>query len=104
MTPCCSSLRWGAELSRAAPGGSGPSCLVLFFACFLARPFASQRGLHALLLARLQVKGVSLDLLDNVFLLYLALEPAQSVLEGFSLLKSHFCQTYTPPDSSRWTE
>jgi hypothetical protein len=30
--------------------------------------------------------------------LYLALEAAQSILEGFPLLKSHFCQTETPPD------
>jgi hypothetical protein len=36
--------------------------------------------------------------------LHLALEAAQSVLEGFPLLKSHFCQTDTPPNPSGWTE
>jgi hypothetical protein len=36
--------------------------------------------------------------------LHLALEPPQSVLEGFSLLKSDFCQTDTPPNPSGWTE
>ena len=78
--------------------------LVLFLARLLAGSLASQRSLHALLLAGLQVKGVALDLLDNVFLLHLALKAAQSVLEGFALLKPNFCQTYTPPDSSGWTE
>jgi hypothetical protein len=70
---------------------------ILFLTCFLARPLASQRGFHALLLARFEVKGVSLDLLDDVFLLHLALKAAKSVFEGFSLLQSNFRQTrYTP--------
>ena len=47
---------------------------------------------------------MALYLLDNIFLLHLALEAAQSILEGFALLKSYVCQPYTPPDSSRWTE
>jgi hypothetical protein len=47
---------------------------------------------------------VALNLLDNVFLLHLALEAAQSVLEAFALLKSYFCQTDTPPNPSGWTE
>ena len=78
--------------------------LVLFLARFLACSLASQRGLYTLLLAGLQVKGVTLHFLNDVFLLYLSLETAQSVLEGFTLLKPYFCQTDTPPDSSRWTE
>jgi hypothetical protein len=36
--------------------------------------------------------------------LHLALETAQSVLEGLALLKSYFCQTDTPPNPSGWTE
>ena len=47
---------------------------------------------------------MALYLLDNIFLLHLALEAAQSILEGLALLKSYVCQPYTPPDSSRWTE
>jgi len=95
----------GARLSRAAPGRSGPLLLlVLFFASLLAGSFASECGLHTLFLAGLQVKGVALDLLDNVFLLHLALEATQSILEGFALLKPNFCQTDTPPNSSGWTE
>jgi len=45
---------------------------------------------------------VPLDLLDNVFLLHLAFEPAQSVFEGFTLLQSDFSQSTTPPNSPGW--
>jgi hypothetical protein len=43
-------------------------------------PFPGKRFFRAPLLARLQVKGVSFDLLNNVFLLNLALEAAESGL------------------------
>jgi hypothetical protein len=78
--------------------------LILLFACFLTGSLASESGLDALFFAGLQVEGVALDLLDNVFLLHLAFEAAQSVLEGLALLKSYFCQTDTPPNPSGWTE
>lgn len=40
---------------------------------------------------------MTLDLLDDVFLLHLALETSESVLEGLALLKSYFRQlNYTP--------
>jgi hypothetical protein len=77
---------------------------VLFLARFLTSSLARESGFDTLFLAGLQVEGVAFDLLDNVFLLHLALEAAQSVFEGFSLLKSYFCQTDTPPNSSGWTE
>jgi hypothetical protein len=32
--------------------------------------------------------------------LYLTLEPPKRVFEGFTLLKSNFCQRTTPPNSS----
>ena len=88
----------GARSSRAAPGRSGPLLpLILFFACLFSRSFTRQRSLHTLFFAGLQVEGVSLDLLNDVFLLHLALEAAESILEGFPLLKPYFCQTrYTP--------
>jgi len=90
-----------ARLSRAAPGKERLfTALVLFFPCFFASSLTRQRCFHTLLLARFQVKGVALYLLDDVFLLNLAFKPAQSILEGFSLLKPNFCQTDTPPDSS----
>jgi len=90
----------GARLSRAAPGRSGPLLLVLFLARFFTGSLASQRGFNPLFFAGLQVEGVTLDLLDDVFLLHLAFKATKSILEGFTLLKSNFCQTYTPPDSS----
>ncbi len=43
---------------------------------------------------------MTLNLLDDVFLLYLALETAQRILEGLSLLESDFGQRPTPPNSS----
>ena len=78
--------------------------LVLLFASLFSCSLASESSFHALLLAGLQVKGVALDLLNDVFLLHLPLKAAKSVLEGFSLLKSNFCQTDTPPNPSGWTE
>src|SRR5579864_1086737 len=67
----------GARSSRAAPGRSGPFMrLILFFACLFPSALTSQRCFYTLFFAGLQVEGVALDLLDNVFLLHLALEPA----------------------------
>lgn len=95
----------GVQIEQGRPGRERPfAASILFFTCFLASPLARESSLYAFLLAWLQVEGVALNLLDNVFLLYLALEAAQSVLEGFSLLQSYFCQTDTPPNPSGWTE
>jgi hypothetical protein len=78
--------------------------LVLLLANFLTGALTSQRGLHAFLLTGFQVKGVALNLFDNVFLLHFTLEAAQSVFKGFSLLQSNFRQTDTPPNPSGRTE
>jgi hypothetical protein len=77
---------------------------ILLFANFFTSAFASERRFHAFLLTRLQVKGVAFHLFNNVFLLHLALEAAQSVFEGFTLLQSNFRQTDTPPNPSGRTE
>jgi len=74
-----------------------PYSLVLLFASFLAAAFARQRFLDTLLFARLQVEGVTLNLLDDVFLLHFALEPAQGIFEGFTLLNSYFSQLTNTP-------
>jgi len=96
-TPCCSSPGWGSSGAEPPREEAALSCLILFLAGFLARPFPGQRGFDALLLARLQIEGVSLDLFDDVLLLHFALEAAKSVLEGFALLQPNFGQTrYTP--------
>src|ERR1700722_3769721 len=105
MDPYCSSIWRGPDLSRAAPGGSGPFTeLVLLFPRLLSRSFARQSCLNTFLFAGLQVEGVSFHFLDDVFLLHLALETSQRVFEGLALLQSYFCQTYTPPNPSGWTE
>jgi hypothetical protein len=103
-----------AGANRAGPRREGATlycllselldCLVLFFANLLTGSFASQRCFYPLFLAGLEVKGVSLYLFNNVFLLHFALEPAQGVLEGFTLLKTNFRQTNTPPNQSGRTE
>jgi len=71
--------------------------LVLLLADFLTISFASERFFDTLLFARLQVEGVTLNLLDDVFLLHFALEPAQGIFEGFTLLNSYFSQLTNTP-------
>jgi hypothetical protein len=120
--PSCNSFWWGASWSRAAPGKGRPFnavlllqvllsriCLesvssILLFANLLTSTLPSKSGLHPFFFTGLQVKGVALDLFDNVFLLHFALETAQSVFEGFTLLQSNFRQTDTPPNPSGRTE
>jgi hypothetical protein len=67
--------------------------LVLFLTSLFAITLAGQCGLDALLLARLQVVGVTLDFLDDVFLLNLTLETAQRIFERLAFLYTNFCQS-----------
>jgi hypothetical protein len=84
------------ERAATIEGGS-PSALVLLLTRLFPAAFASQRFLHALFLAGFQVVGVSFYFLDDVLLLDLALEPAQSVLERLTFLQTNICQIeYTP--------
>ncbi len=120
MIPGCNSCWWGPEEAEPPPGRGDPllllsllinnltpcvgTALVLLFANLFPSAFPSEGGLYAFLFTWLQVKRVALDLFNNVFLLNLALETAQRVLEGFTLLQSNFCQTNTPPNPSGRTE
>jgi hypothetical protein len=70
---------------------------ILLLADLFTGALASQCGLDALLLTGLQVKRVALDLFNDVFLLHLALETAQSILKGFTLLQSNFRQSEHTP-------
>jgi hypothetical protein len=65
---------------------------VLLFTSLLAIPLARQSCLYAFLLTGLQVVGVTLDLLDDVLLLYLPLEPAQRIFERLAFLYANLCQ------------
>jgi hypothetical protein len=74
--------------------------LVLLLTDLLAITLASERFFYALLFARFQIKRVTLNFLDNVFRLHLALKAAQSILKGFAFLYSNLCQEkYTSKQS-----
>ncbi len=66
--------------------------LILFLADLLPVTLACQCFLHTLLLARLQVKRVTLYFLDDVLGLHFALEAAQRILKRLTFLYSNFCQ------------
>jgi len=66
--------------------------LVRLFACLLAIAFTGQRFFHAPFFARLQIKGMTFNFLDNVFGLHLALKAAQCIFKGFAFLNSNLCQ------------
>jgi hypothetical protein len=70
-----------------------PACLLDLPACLLPVSLTSQRLLDSLLFTRLQVEGVSLDLLDNVLLLDFTLEAAKSIFQSFAVLKLDLGQT-----------
>src|SRR5688572_32983111 len=55
----------------------------------LAIALPGERLFRASLVARLQVKGVLLDVLDDVFLLHLALEPPQRAFDRLTFLQFH---------------
>ena len=66
--------------------------LVTFAALLFARAFPRQRLLGAAAISRFQVEGMLLDILDDIFLLHLPLEPAKRALDGFAILHFHFSQ------------
>jgi len=78
------------QLERAAL--ISPAWLVRFATLFFARTFTRQRLLGAATIAWLQVEGVLLDILDDIFLLDLPLEPAKRALDGLAILHFHFSQ------------
>jgi hypothetical protein len=86
-----------------ADAGSLPSDEVLldFPPLFLTGALPREGLLGAALVAGLQVKGVFLDVLDDVFLLNLPLEAAQRALDRLAFLNFHFCHGDTPPS---WPE
>jgi hypothetical protein len=72
--------------------------LILFLTSLLTVPLARQRCFDAALLTGLQVVGVTLYFLNDVLLLYLALEPAQRILERLAFLNANLSQTNPPPN------
>src|SRR5688572_4654504 len=86
----------GSGVVPRLPGG--PLWLLRLAANLLAVPLARERLLRASLVTRLQIEAVLLDVLDDVFLLDLALEAPQGVLDRFALLHLDLGQNVTPPD------
>src|SRR5260370_6784836 len=71
--------------------------LIRLSANLLASTLSRQGFLHSTLRARLQVEGVTLHFLNDVFRLNLALEPPKGILNRLTFLQSNFCQTHHPP-------
>jgi len=65
--------------------------VALFLARLLPAALARYSLFHALLFARLEVIGMTLNFLDNVLLLDFALKAPQGIFEGLSLLEPNFC-------------
>src|SRR5256885_16392334 len=68
-----------------------------FSALLLARPLTRERLLGASPIAGLQVEGVLLDILDDIFLLHLPLEPAKRAFDGLAILHFHFSRAKKHP-------
>jgi len=86
-----------------ASSGDGPNCCSLIWlpANLFSGTLSRQSLLHPPLLARLQVVGVTLHFLNDVFRLNLALESTQGILQRLALLQSNFSQThYLQPEQS----
>ncbi len=87
--------------AKAAAWGQRPELeqkLILgLFANLLLCPLTSQSLLYAELGAWLQIVGMTLDFLDDVFRLNFALEATQGALNGLAFLQSNFCQTNHHP-------
>ena len=76
------------QLERAAL--ISPAWLVRFATLLFARTFTRQRLLGAATIAWLQVEGVLLDILDDIFLLHLPLEATESTLDRLAILHFDF--------------
>ena len=63
----------------------------------LTIPFARKRLLGPSLVAGFQIEGMLLDVLDDVFLLNLALETAESAFDGLALLDLYFSHASNTP-------
>src|SRR5579871_5429711 len=84
------SIRSGSSQPKTNGERTNASGLLYFAPVLLAITLASQGRFHATLFTRFQIIRVTLYFLDDVLLLDFPLEAPQSILEGFTLLKSNF--------------
>jgi hypothetical protein len=66
--------------------------LILLLTNLLAITLTRQRFFYTLLFTWFQIKRVTLDFLDDVFGLHLALKATERILKGFTFLYSNLCQ------------
>jgi hypothetical protein len=76
--------------------------LVLLLTNLLTITLPCKRFFHAFLLTWFQIKRVTLDFLDDVFGLHLALKAPQGILKGFAFLYSNLCQEKYTSNHSQW--
>ena len=96
LTTSQSRQRRASDGSAAARHSHAPVLLRLA-ALLLAVALAGERLLGAALVARLQVEGVLLDVLDDVFLLHFSLETSQRALDRLTFLNFTSAISYSPP-------
>jgi hypothetical protein len=65
----------------------------------LAIALASESFFRPTLFTGFQIERMALDFLNNIFLLDLALEPAERAFQGFTVLEYDLCQTDSPPSA-----
>ncbi len=86
------------ENGKAIPAQPGPPLnLIRFPPLLFAQSLPRKRFLCPALLAGFHVKAVLLDLLDDVFLLHLALETPQGIFQRFTLLDDDFSHCLNSP-------
>src|SRR6266852_3764424 len=100
------SRKCGAELRRKRKGDPAitgpPRSLIRFAPLLLAQSLPRKRFLGPALLAGFHVEAVLLDFLDDVFLLHLALETAQGILQRLAFLDNDFSHgILSPPNPVR---
>jgi hypothetical protein len=91
-------IRSWNSIGRYLVGVGLPSILLLQLSPeLLAIPLARERLFRSPFVAGFQIEGMFLDILDDVFLLDLTLEPAESAFNRFALLDFDFRHALTPP-------
>ncbi len=94
--------KWPAYREFGEYGKPALRGLILLFSCFLTIPLARQCFFYSTALARFQVKGVTLHFLNDVFLLNLALKPAQCIFKRFAFLHTNLCQMNHTSKHPNW--
>src|SRR5207249_3121196 len=99
-SPLLSRHRGGMPAPDVASRAPAPAAID-FAALLLARAFTRERLLGAAAIPGLQVEGMLLDILDDIFLLHLPLGPAKRALDGLAILHFHFSQALLHPPCGR---